>query len=305
VHGPGADERGSILAASNSSGTVTNVNTYDEYGKPGSANVGWFQYTGQKWIAELGLYDYKARMYHPFLPRFMQTDPLGWAAGPNDYDYVGGDPINLVDSTGLCTATLWGRFRHNEDWTGVKLLDTWVDVVGCGDNSSGGGVPAEGGGFGSEDTCAEDAATCSSVAIPSSSNGTKVQSYQPLNSRDRRLVAILLSRPGMIRRLNSAWQRTLATGREHGFLVWMKQLVGRISFSYGPVKMGNATNMGRDFAIQARGYGISGNLFWLMAHTHIPTWYNNNGLSNADLRFNRDYSSIGILITSQGVKVGR
>jgi hypothetical protein len=41
-----ADERGSIVAVSNGSGTVTNVNNYDEYGKPASTNVGRFQYTG-------------------------------------------------------------------------------------------------------------------------------------------------------------------------------------------------------------------------------------------------------------------
>ena len=96
-----ADERGSIAAVSNSSGTVTNVNTYDEYGRPGSGNVGRFQYTGQKWIGELGLYDYKARMYHPALGRFLQTDPIGYDAGMHMYAYVGGDPVNLVDPSGL------------------------------------------------------------------------------------------------------------------------------------------------------------------------------------------------------------
>ncbi|HEX8535334.1 MAG TPA: hypothetical protein VF662_14305 [Allosphingosinicella sp.] len=58
-----ADERGSIIAVSNGSGTVTNINRYDEYGVPASTNVGRFQYTGQKWIGEIGRYDYKARLY--------------------------------------------------------------------------------------------------------------------------------------------------------------------------------------------------------------------------------------------------
>jgi RHS repeat-associated protein len=73
-----ADERGSVVAVSDSTGAVTNVNSYDEYGKPGSGNLGRFQCTGQKWVAELGLYDYKARMYHPSLGRFLQTDPIGF-----------------------------------------------------------------------------------------------------------------------------------------------------------------------------------------------------------------------------------
>ncbi|MBI1365175.1 MAG: RHS repeat-associated core domain-containing protein, partial [Alphaproteobacteria bacterium] len=29
------------------------------------------------WLAEAGVYYYKARVYHPVLGRFMQTDPIG------------------------------------------------------------------------------------------------------------------------------------------------------------------------------------------------------------------------------------
>jgi hypothetical protein len=41
------DERGSIIAVTNASGAVTNVNRYDDYGVPASANAGRFQNTGQ------------------------------------------------------------------------------------------------------------------------------------------------------------------------------------------------------------------------------------------------------------------
>jgi len=52
-------------------------NTYDEYGIPGAANTGRFQYNGQAWLPELGMYHYKARIYSPTLGRFLQIDPIG------------------------------------------------------------------------------------------------------------------------------------------------------------------------------------------------------------------------------------
>ena len=96
-----ADERGSIVARSDSSGAMTAINSYDEYGVPGAGNAGRFQYTGQAWVPQLGMYYYKARLYAPTLGRFLQTDPVGYGDGMNWYNYVGGDPVNLVDFSGL------------------------------------------------------------------------------------------------------------------------------------------------------------------------------------------------------------
>jgi RHS repeat-associated protein len=95
-----ADHQGSIIAATEASGGAAVIYAYDAWGIPNSSNNGRFQYTGQAWLNELGMYYYKARIYSPTLGRFLQIDPVGYQGGNNLYAYVNNDPVNLNDPDG-------------------------------------------------------------------------------------------------------------------------------------------------------------------------------------------------------------
>ncbi|MCS6962436.1 MAG: hypothetical protein NZM16_00075 [Thermoflexus sp.] len=62
------------------------------------------RFTGQRWEAGLGLYDYRARFYDPYLGRFLQPDPLvpepGNPQALNRYAYVYNNPLRYVDAGG-------------------------------------------------------------------------------------------------------------------------------------------------------------------------------------------------------------
>lgn len=44
---------------------------------------------------------YRARYYDPSNGRFLNEDPLGFGGGLNFYSYVGNDPVDLIDPSGL------------------------------------------------------------------------------------------------------------------------------------------------------------------------------------------------------------
>lgn len=148
------DSRGSTIALTDPSGTITDRYAYDPYGH-GAGREGNtpnpFTYNGRDGVMDdgNGLYYMRARYYESRLMRFIQKDAAvsGNMMHPpslNRYAYVMGNPVQFVDpggeilpiligmAVGVATeiAIDWatGEFNPLEDDWGAYLEDNWVDL---------------------------------------------------------------------------------------------------------------------------------------------------------------------------------
>jgi RHS repeat-associated protein len=111
-----SDHLGSATLTTDGGGNWVGAIRYRPYGErrpgyPVGATVTDRLYTGQRWEASLGLYDYRARFYDPTLGRFLQPDPLvpepGNPQALNRYAYVYNNPLRYTDPSGHWLETAW------------------------------------------------------------------------------------------------------------------------------------------------------------------------------------------------------
>jgi RHS repeat-associated protein len=106
------DTLGSARQVRDSNGSPVYGGQYDPYGMPlqqaslsANSSLPGFGYTGEETDAGSLLY-LRARYYDPATGMFLGRDPvegeMGQITSRNGYDYVGGNPINYTDSSGMC-----------------------------------------------------------------------------------------------------------------------------------------------------------------------------------------------------------
>jgi RHS repeat-associated protein len=124
------DYRGSTVALTDDSGKVTDRIEYSAYGlttyRTGTNDTP-FLFNGRYGVQTdpNGLLYMRARYYSPYLCRFINADPSGFAGGMNWYAYANGNPISLIDPFGLCAEGWGGR---TAGWITENIGDVFNSV---------------------------------------------------------------------------------------------------------------------------------------------------------------------------------
>ncbi len=85
---------------------LANINDdVDGNARPITFNV---RFPGQYFDSESALHYNWHRYYDPQTGRYITSDPIGLAAGLSTYGYVGANPVNQIDPTGLCAGLCVG-----------------------------------------------------------------------------------------------------------------------------------------------------------------------------------------------------
>lgn len=132
------DELGSVVALSDASGALAESYSYSPFGLSQDISLlgNPLRYTARRLESDTGLYYYRARDYHPGWGRFIQPDPLGYADGMNVYAYVGNDPLNYIDPTGLYGQGALDTLGGAADEFSMGLTSGITDYLGVNKTST-------------------------------------------------------------------------------------------------------------------------------------------------------------------------
>ena len=156
------DGRGNVSHLSHDSGIMLERYTYDLAGNArvydpsgnirasGSAYSNRFLFQGRDYSSDLGLYDYRNRIYFPQWGRFLQPDPIRFRGDrANMYRYCGNDSVNYTDPSGLIAEHTFTFKLRNKDGpegasggyprdvpAGPSVGGNGLGIVGGGDVSS-------------------------------------------------------------------------------------------------------------------------------------------------------------------------
>ncbi|MBZ0318928.1 MAG: hypothetical protein K8L91_21110 [Anaerolineae bacterium] len=124
-----SDGQGSTRALLNGTGDLTDTYAYTAFGEmynQTGSTLNSYLYTGQQFDSLTGLYSLRARYYDPNAGRFVSRDtyPINYR-NPielNRYGYVGNNPVNKYDPSGLSSLTELAveLFRFNEERAGIS-----------------------------------------------------------------------------------------------------------------------------------------------------------------------------------------
>jgi RHS repeat-associated protein len=107
------DHLGTTRYLTDASGSISSSVSYDSFGNVnGSSAPTSYTFTGREQEAESGLMYYRARFYDSQNGRFVSEDPIYLNGGLNLYSYVGGNPVNLSDPSGLYSISYRGVTDH-------------------------------------------------------------------------------------------------------------------------------------------------------------------------------------------------
>ena len=114
------DGLGSVSELTDSAGALVESYSYDVFGgiSVPSETENQYTYTAREQDRETKLYFYRARYYNSRTGRFTTRDPIGFGGGPNFYVYVGNNPANYVDPTGMKCEGRWER----QTWTRINFV---------------------------------------------------------------------------------------------------------------------------------------------------------------------------------------